>query len=424
MTLVVRILACSILLISTSVALWYFSRKTSGTDAFRKRTPGPQDLTPLQRALQTPPGKAPSDGDEPIKADPNETELVSYVDRPRMPETACPKPIGRPGDIGGEGHVDWLYTFAAPGTGSPGLKHGTNEDGVFPGLRTWQVTANGWVDLVPLVTALADMWHPWMDGEELAEDYDQPVSHDARLEVTHWPYTIWGKVSLHYQSGYRTALQQHPCEEWRDVWAEWPLTLSYYHVDNLGVAVDFAAARGWNLVGYGYYDGEDGYVGGAQESYLLQKPDTLECVLTFQGTLYFGDWVANLAFTPEHFCGYTEEDEWCVGHGGFCNPRKERGAYVHKGFAENLRNMVRSESWQQGVHAKMGKCSAMYVTGHSLGGTAASLFTACVSQKLQVGDFGYDDDYKYMAWTQAQPERMEAISANATARDHYVEAKV
>merc|ERR1719469_1316766 len=152
-----------------------------------------------------------------------------------------------------------------------------------------------------------------MDGEEVAVDHeDGPVGHPAREEVTHWPYTIWGAVSLHGPASYRTAMQEHPCQEWRDVWAQWPLSLAYYHVDNLGGAVDFTAARGWNLVGYGYYDGEDGFLGGPQESFLAQNPDTLECVLTFQGTQNFYDWVANLAFTPTHFCGYTEEDERCV----------------------------------------------------------------------------------------------------------------
>merc|ERR1740139_1627327 len=89
------------------------------------------------------------------------------------------------------------------------------------------------------------------------------------------------------------------------------------------------------------------------------------------------DWALNAAVNPTTFCGFVEEDEEC-GKLGFstCKTRNPRGAFVHWGFREHLRKIVRSEQWQTDIRPNLGKCSAVYVGGSSLGAAAANLFTA------------------------------------------------
>merc|ERR1740121_1460340 len=36
-----------------------------------------------------------------------------------------------------------------------------------------------------LLTALAGAWHPWMEGEEIA-DAAAPIGHHVREDLTHW----------------------------------------------------------------------------------------------------------------------------------------------------------------------------------------------------------------------------------------------
>jgi len=279
--------------------------------------------------------------------------------------------------------------------------HATNDDGIFRGLRTWRAS-NGWTDIVPVVTTVIKTWHPRMYAEEIQCDED-PVAYEPNDELVTWPYTLWSSISLHFQSGYYNVTQQRGCGMW-SLYTHFGTYVSYTEPEH---AIQHVASLGWTLAGWGYYEG--GWIGGSQHSYLLQHPHSLECVLTFQGTQDRYDWMANIAFRAAAFCGYVDEDESCLSPIGECSTRHERGAFVHYGFAAHLRNMVETESWQQGVHSKLSKCSAVYVTGHSLGGAAASLFAGCVSQKLGPDDFGYDD-YKLMSWTKGEPERLPTAS--------------
>jgi len=316
----------------------------------------------------------------------------------------CPAPLSLRTEAGVEGQVDWLYTYGAPGFSSPPMQHPTNKDGKFLGLRTWQTTADGWVDMVPVVTALALMWHPLMDAEDIASGR-APTTHSASTQVTGWPRSIWGSVALHLQQGYENVTRQRGCDSWT---AYTMFSTHVGYLTNPSEAASVVAPYGWEVAGFGYVPAESGTVGGAQESYLLQNPQTFECVLTFQGTNNDRDWLANLAFVPRAFCGFVRQSETCNALSS-CKVRDSRGAFVHWGFAQNLRKMVSSESWQNTIHANLGKCSAVYATGHSLGGAMASLFTACSAKQLGPSDFGYDD-YKLMAWTKVESARIGSMS--------------
>jgi len=389
MALCLRAFACSLLCALSGDAF----RSVPNTDPVPTSVCGIEvaEKTPLGGGLDEPPFK--------------EEELTKYLNRSRVPAQGCPqpKPLGlQEGELG---EVDYLYTFGAPGLGSPRFMHATNEDGVFPGVRTWR-TSGDWNDIVPMVCRVVSSWHPRMNSEEIACN-EQPIAHDPTDQVSRWPYSIWASLPLHKRIGYYNVTkqrinyydvtEQRSCDLW-NLYTHFSVSVSY---EEPAYAIEHVASLGWRVAGFGFYVG--GWIGGSQHSYLLQHPETLECVVTIQGTRDRYDWAANLAVTAEHFCGYAEEDESCGSKVGDCSTRQERGAFVHNGFAAHLRNMVQTESWQQGVHAKLSKCSAVYATGHSLGGAAAGLFAGCVSRKLKPDDFGYED-YKWMAWTKGKPE--------------------
>jgi len=318
----------------------------------------------------------------------------------------CPHPQPGCGDVGKPGQVDFLYSFGSPGAGSPGLQHQTNADGIFPGLRTWRVEEE-WADIVPVVTSVVWLWHPLMAAESI-EVQGTPIHFNASQETTMLPSQLKSLIYLHYQSGYVQATLHRGCKRWND----FTIFSNYFSYEKDTVELTrMASKHGWNLAGSAAHDGDTGLIGGAQVSHLLQHEETLECVLTFQGTQTRRDWYANIAFRPTHFCGMTEEDETC-GFFGFdtCKVRKPRGSFIHYGFADTLRSMVKEPQWQETIRANLPKCSAVYVTGHSLGGAMGSLFSACTSSNLKPGDFGYDEDYGLMAWTKGEPDLITKFS--------------
>jgi len=336
----------------------------------------------------------------------------------RRRRTWCPEP--KPGrnsiwEWGSPGTVDYLYTFAAPGPTSPALQHQTNEDGIFPGMRTWTRNGLGAVDIVPSITSTIWMWHPVMDAQSICKGRE-PVLYNAseqRNDIAWLPSQLTQSILLHMPWEYWDVEEVRAKKPWNcGGWYNYSMfTLNISYVPQIGFAARLAGTYGWSLVGSAYYDGTGSLIGGPQVSHLLQQPDTLECVLTFQGTQHYKDWFANLAVKPSHFCGLVEEDEECGPFGlSTCQVRRPRGAFTHWGFADTIRRMTRLPDFQTNIHAKLGMCSGVYVTGHSLGGAIASLFTACVSRQLKPGDYGYEEDYKYMGWTKAfRPSRLPPI---------------
>lgn len=321
---------------------------------------------------------------------------------------SCPVPRAGPQVQPGElAEVDFVYSFGSPGPTSPRLQHQRNADGVIPGIRTWQKCCGGWEDIVPVVTGAVGLWHPLMAGE-IIEDSQTPWRFEPSNTSSGWPSTIWASPWLHLQEGYqRVTAQRTDCQEWNNYQL---LSTSVSYSNDIGWAAWRSRQLGWPQVAWANYDRPDGGIGGTQHMFLMQNPNSLECVLTFQGTIDADDWWANFQFSADRFCGLVEEDENCDATFGTCSVRKPRGAFAHWGFAEHLRNIVRTDQFQTNIRPKLGKCSSVYATGHSLGGSAAALFAACVSQRLQPGDFGYEQDYQHMFWTKETPALIEGAA--------------
>jgi len=143
---------------------------------------------------------------------------------------------------------------------------------------------------------------------------------------------------------------------------------SSYDTNEKRVA-DFVRARGYGLVASAVCTKFD------EVSHLIQNPRTLDCWLTFEGSDNTNDWLENLKLFRADFCGL------------------EQG--VHTGFKNSAMAMVKETSFQTDVRPKLGHCRSVEVLGHSLGGSIASLFSACAHSRVQPGQKGHDEFQLY-----------------------------
>jgi len=318
------------------------------------------------------------------------------------------QPLAKEGE---PGIVDFTYTFGAPGPASPGLENTRGSSRCFPGLRTWQteggtgwVTRSKWLDIVPFITNKIFYWHAWMEGEDITVDrLDEKNMYECNGDHTTVPWSMYPSVGLHDAEKYVETAASKLCPLWTN------LTIfagRKSYILNPYVVMYDVIQYGWRGVGYATHDGTGSVAAGPQISHLIQNPGTLECVVTFQGTANFNDWVSNVAIAPVPFCGLTYEDETC-GRIGTCVVRKKRGSFAHWGFADRLRKITRTNEWETNIHSNLPFCSKLYVAGHSAGGAMAELFTACVANTLHPGEFGYEDDYKYMGFVKAKPQKLK-----------------
>merc|ERR1719469_21854 len=160
---------------------------------------------------------------------------------------------------------------------------------------------------------------------------------------------------------------------------------------------------GWRLVGVASNKGGI-IVGGDQIVYLTQKPDTLECLVSFQGTDSVKDVFADVVAAKAAFCGLVDPDEKC-GLTKKCTVRHKGGSFVHMGFRDHLMRMAKDRSWQTNIRPKLGKCSKLNVAGHSLGGAVAEYFAVCVNRRPAKNSYGWEH-FKHMRWLQGTPELM------------------
>jgi len=302
---------------------------------------------------------------------------------------------GRPAQIGG------IFAIAAPGSAQPGLQN--PKGGCFPGIR-WAAVKKQWfgqeADTATTITGIFGFKHPFMDFKLL--DYKDPSGksklYNCGRDVQDRPKGL-SKIALHNKDNYAAAMKDLDLG-----WAGVMHALSQIgniesYNKNLTAAGANARKLGWHLIGSAIAPpGKGGYVG-EQISHLFQKPESKECIVTFEGSTSFGDWRANLNLQKKPFCGYSKNNAFIADDDATDHEEMIQSgqSMVHKGFMDALMEIVKNSDWQTNIRAKFPSCSKVYATGHSLGGAQAELFGACINMAPQSGEDGYEH-YKYMGW--------------------------
>jgi len=274
--------------------------------------------------------------------------------------------------------VDALYTWGAPAVIDKAfLANPRSPDGCWKGrrivtLRTQTSTGIWDVDAVNGITNAVGYWHakqPTIKVDEKGHGlYHYPCGNDASngIEVPvvslHLP-DLYDRVAAHLSGEDRLMTRL--------------AVLSSY--SRKAQAASIVRTVGWRLVGSSLWDGK--------ETYLIQHPDTLKCVMTFQGTTTSRvlDWWDNLRIYAGSYCGLPNR--------------------VHAGFRDQLRAVTESSGFQSDIKAKMGKCRTLTVAGHSLGGAMAAMYSACVNNAPSG-----DSDYGHVKWTLQTPALLKPIA--------------
>lgn len=128
---------------------------------------------------------------------------------------------------------------------------------------------------------------------------------------------------------------------------------------------------------------------------LLQHPQTLDCVIVFEGSGLSDteDWLSNLNFFSVNYCGFGQ---------------------AHRGFRAKLYRMVGGIDYIQSVRQAAKHCATVAVAGHSLGGAQADLFAACANNPLKPGEDGYID-HRLTSLPKRKPRRLKPYHADRTA---------
>lgn len=254
---------------------------------------------------------------------------------------------GRPAQIGG------IFAFAAPGSAQPGLQN--PKGGCFPGVRVAAVKKQWFgqeADTATTITGLLGFRHPFMDFKllDMKDPSGKNKLYNCGSDVTNRPRGL-SKIALHAKEGYNEAMKGLDLG-----WAKVMLAVSQtgniesYNMNGTDAAAN-AKKFGWGLIGSAYdKGGSDGYVG-EQISHLFQKPESKECILTFQGSQSFGDWRANLNVQKKRFCGYAPSnvfisDDDATDHEEMIQSGQ---SLVHKGFMDALMQIVKNNDWQTNI---------------------------------------------------------------------------
>lgn len=263
-----------------------------------------------------------------------------------------------------------LWSYAAPQISSPALPAANG--GCIQGVRVTASRRNGLttsVDNVPILLGPLGFRHPLFDNLDL-----NGVDMEERTCPGNEPILGLGTVSLHGMELYRDRILETNAANSRIV-VMTRVGLNNSYNENSRESDSSARAVGWRLVETAVQQP------GPVVSHLFQSPETLECVLTFQGSSRFDDWMDNINVGRVHFCGLPVQ--------------------VHRGFRNAMQSMVNEPSWQNGIRPYLGKCSKVNVVGHSLGGATATLFHACASRAP-----GGNPDWEMMSFTPGTPERL------------------
>jgi len=273
----------------------------------------------------------------------------------------------------GVGRVSHMFTFGAPHPSNPMLT--TKDGGCFDGYRITNGDDDWLLDDEDIVPTLL-----------VASSYNQPnvqtlvVVPNGNGIYANWacgdnPFRITRpSVILHDGGRYQDNMAGLSSSYARAKEAS-AVGLKNSYLSDVSTIKSNLRPEGWNLVGMAH-NAED-------VSLLMQDPGSKRCILTFEGSDTWRDFVTDAAVIRVPFCGLPQ--------------------WVHTGFRNELRRMVKSSEWQRNVRPKLGQCSSVDAVGHSLGGATATLFTACVD--WQNGS----DDYNTMSWKTGRATVMRSM---------------
>eukprot|EP00933_Yihiella_yeosuensis_P029984 TRINITY_DN2364_c0_g1_i1.p1 TRINITY_DN2364_c0_g1~~TRINITY_DN2364_c0_g1_i1.p1 ORF type:complete len:1144 (-),score=226.01 TRINITY_DN2364_c0_g1_i1:221-3652(-) len=318
-------------------------------------------------------------------------------------------------------HVDSLYTFGAPATSHEGLYDRTRPNGCFKGVRAYTQSAryspgSGAFYVVTDPVAWLCGWFGFRHARMKAmatKDYSleqklEPCASDSsnkgnslntpKSDNFWWipGHSVYEQVlQEHTDQGAPSAPPSEGLEATIAATAPESLSLvmshfSFMNYEDAQIIYADAQDHGWNFVGSACGNRNKISVGCKDRVALFQEPTSRDCVLAFQGSADFYDWMDNLNLVPGDWCGFKN---------------------VHQGFKNHLVHMLESWDYSQVIKPRLSKCNKLAVTGHSLGGAQAELFSACANQELTVNDHGFHD-YFLSSFIRGEPEKMPSFLDN------------
>jgi len=273
--------------------------------------------------------------------------------------------------------VDRLFTFGAPMSTGLAVENPMAPDGCWKGWRVVREggTDSGQVDLVSSLLSYNGFLHPKMPSYVVNSDLP-PKKHECG-----WKYDGPRRsptTSLHARAEYVRLSESL-------VGTVAGLALDRSYDQNSAYVAVRARQAGWRLVGTALAEGKWFFWSEDEVTHLYQHPETLDCMLSFEGTSSVNNWADNLKFFKTSFCKLPGR--------------------VHRGFAEAMRVMTKSEDWHKKIKPHLPYCNTLDVVGHSLGGAISTLFSACANNGY-VAKGTDDGDIDDVTWTKQTPVQL------------------
>ncbi|CAE8708569.1 unnamed protein product [Polarella glacialis] len=312
-----------------------------------------------------------------------------------------------------------LYTFGAPGATVGVLSDEASDDGCIPGLRVYSRSERpGFSGNVPVsdpvswITSQFNFSHAKMDAlQALDLNVKENPIHPCEARKSDPPQDgDWWIGGHHAYGGILKAhtdflefdAQASPSasvdlvlgavqERLRKAYLMSEFSFMIYSTDPQKLDVH-ALDRGWTLVGWARCNAVTRHPFSPRfhdHVALYQDGKTLQCALAFEGTDMSdkSDWLMDADIKADRFCGLGR---------------------VHQGFKDKLMRMLSSTDYQRMIKANLPMCAGIVVTGHSLGGAEAELFTACAGRFLKPHEEGFADN-QLVTFTPSTPKLLAAF---------------
>jgi len=288
----------------------------------------------------------------------------------------------------GKGTVRDIYTFGAPAPGS--FADNTTNSGFFKGLRFFTEDI-GLVDFAPVTNFGL---FPFMASAKMANNDTLEIITNNTPVLPEGPSD--GKVpvaSLHPIVGYIQKLQSALAKNRLEKPDYKPdvekairmalLAAAAYREINCSTVQE--GSPDWKIV---HYHAVKDFLGGGllneltgeDTVTLFQAKNSTECALVFEGT-------------DNAFEAITSVKQWAAT---FC------GLPVFAGHRNELSHIFSNDAKVQDLNQKLGMCSSVTVTGHSLGGAVAHVYTACINS-------GHGPMHDKLVWNITTPTEMPGI---------------